>query len=68
MTIKEAIAEYIHVRAERLKPCEHDWEIIYQNTVSTKTNLEYKWAEIAYVCKKCKETKFVSSKNPELWP
>lgn len=62
--IYNAIVNYINKRTEILeykKPCEHDWEIIFNRSFNNKLNPNYQWVEITYRCKKCCKSKKISS-------
>lgn len=59
--MKDAIANYINARAERLKPCVHNWEVISNKNISNKYNPDYSWYEIHYRCAKCCEHKKIST-------
>lgn len=60
--IKKAIANYINARAEKIRPCEHDWELLTKGNFSNgMSNVNYSWTEWVYRCKKCGARNFIKS-------
>lgn len=51
--IKEAIANYINARAERIKPCNHVWEKMMEIRAYSELNPGNEWHEFVYRCKNC---------------
>ena len=59
--IKKAIVNYINARAEKLRPCKHDWEFIELISVNETypTEKYHKWI---YRCKKCGKQNTLTSR------
>ena len=55
--MKQAIINYINSKAEKNKPCKHDWELLETNEWVSKLNPNYKYTQWIYRCKKCCEFK-----------
>ncbi len=61
--MKKAIINFINAIAERIRPCKHDWEFLSRDKLSNKLNPDYKWHIVIYRCKKCCESKKISTKD-----
>lgn len=61
--IREAIANYINAKALAVKGCEHDWEKLFERTMTSRINPGNEWEEFTYRCKKCCVSKIIST-NP----
>ena len=65
--MKELINKYIEYLKEKAHikyyRCEHDWEKINQAIGCSKLNTKYEWLEFTYRCKKCCESKIISTLN-----
>ena len=59
----ESIKNYINARADSIRPCEHEWELLDKVKMSNKLNTDYSWYEYLYRCKKCCESKKISGNN-----
>lgn len=51
--MKEAIKKYIEARAERIRPCKHNWELLEKTNWNNTFNTDYRWCKWTYRCKKC---------------
>ncbi|GAG03208.1 unnamed protein product, partial [marine sediment metagenome] len=51
--MKQAIINYINARAERLRPCKHEWELLDKQRWNATINPRNWWYEWTYRCKKC---------------
>lgn len=51
--LKKAIANYINAKAEKIKPCNHEWELMEKSLVTSRYNENLKWHKWTYRCKKC---------------
>lgn len=61
-----AIANYINRKAELVRSfrqCGHDWSVVSEAHAFTKENPDYKWKEITYVCRKCRDVRHVNTKQ-----
>lgn len=62
----KAIINYINVRAERLRPCKHKWEIVQKENVTEK-DIYYKtrneFTVITFFCIKCGKHKIINTKK-----
>jgi len=59
--MKQAIINYINVRAERIRPCKHNWELLAKVEAGNKLNPSYRWTEYTYRCTWCCESKKIST-------
>jgi hypothetical protein len=61
--IKEAIANYINAKSERIRPCQHDWELIHRAEKSYHINPLNGFTEWTYRCKKCGKKNYINSEE-----
>ena len=59
--MKKAIINYINARAKRIRPCEHDWELIEKAEFTSRLNPTFCWNKWTYRCKKCCESKIIEN-------
>ncbi len=60
--MKKAIINYINARAEKIKPCKHNWKEINNGMYGNLLNKQYTWKEIDYFCNKCGKHKHIECK------
>ena len=60
--MKEAIINYINARAEKVRPCKHNWELLNKREMENRFN-KYTWTEWTYRCEKCGEKNFIDNQT-----